>query len=202
MGQITSASPSMQLTRLRYFTSYPGILLISILKPIQNKDGESGLSLPTFLLNNRTAPLSVGESSLPVFPRKAVLPGGSSQRELRDAAGSMSWKPMQIATLSLIPFMLSFSIKRGSVTKGCLCHWIITVLVPSLRFFSTCKCIGHNRSTAHRNAEQHEPHHPDVYTQWSCQVETWKLDNNLTVLTILSTVFFQKTIIVSNPFEL
>jgi len=79
MGQIASASASMQLTRLWYFTSYPGILPISILKPIQNKDGESGLSLPTFLLNNRTAPLSVGESSLPVFPRKAVLPVGSAQ---------------------------------------------------------------------------------------------------------------------------
>lgn len=83
MDQITSASASMQHTRLWYFTSYPGILLISILKPIQNKDGESGLSLPTFLLNNHTAPLSVGESSLPAFPLRAVLPVGSSGIELR-----------------------------------------------------------------------------------------------------------------------
>lgn len=87
MGQITSAPPSTQLSRLWYFTSYPGILLISILKPIQNKDGESQLSLPTFLLDNHTAPLSVGESSLPVFLCKAVLPIGSSQIELRDTAG-------------------------------------------------------------------------------------------------------------------
>lgn len=83
MDQITSASPSMQLTRFWYFTSYPGILLISILKPIQNKVGESGLSLPTFLLNNHTAPLSVGESSFPAFPLRAVLPMGSWGMELR-----------------------------------------------------------------------------------------------------------------------
>lgn len=166
MGQITSASPSMQFTTLWYFTRYPGILLVSILKPIQNNDGESGLSLPTFLLNNHTAPLSVGESSLPVLPCKAVLPVGSSQTELRDTTGSMYWKTIQVATLSLIPFMLSFSKKRTSVTKGCLCHWIITALVPSLRLFSTFKHIGHNRSTGNKNAEQHEPYHPDVYTDF------------------------------------
>lgn len=163
MDQITSASPSTELTRLWYFTSYPGILLISILKPIQNKAGESGLSLPTFLPNNHPAPLSVGESSLPALPLRAVLPVGIPGWS-RDAAGSVSWKPVHIAALSLIPFMLSPSIKRGSGTKGRLCHWITTVLVPSPRVFSTCECTGHNGSTGNKNAEQHEPHRPDVYT--------------------------------------
>lgn len=75
-------------------------------------------------------------------------------------------RPYRLQHYHLSLSSLSFSKKRTSVTKGCLCHWIITALVPSLRLFSTFKHIGHNRSTGNKNAEQHEPYHPDVYTDF------------------------------------
>lgn len=50
----------MQFTGLWYFTTYPGILLISILQPIQNKDGELRFSVPTFLLINQLSSIICG----------------------------------------------------------------------------------------------------------------------------------------------
>lgn len=152
----------MLLTRLVHFTGYPGILLISILKPIHTKDGESGISLPTFLLNNRTAPLSVGESSLPVLLTRLCCLLGAHRQNWETQQEACTEDHADCNTITY-PFHAVFLHKERVSHKRLPLSLNNHSTGAFPQTFLNLWVLRDNRSTGNKNAEQHEPCHLDVY---------------------------------------